>query len=64
METVIHTISNDNKEDDLDDTRISSDSSISDIDFNNDPYYNFDISNHYLDFQPGWNIGFLLLYYY
>ncbi|KAA0033129.1 hypothetical protein E5676_scaffold1032G00370 [Cucumis melo var. makuwa] len=28
METVIHTISNDNKEDDLDDTRISSDSSI------------------------------------
>ena len=58
METVIHTIFDDNKQDDLKDTRISSDSSVNDIDFHNDPYYNFDIFYPYLDSQPWWKISF------
>ncbi|KAA0062549.1 hypothetical protein E6C27_scaffold79G00290 [Cucumis melo var. makuwa] len=49
MEIVIHTISNDNKEDDPEDNEISSDSSVNDIEFDNDPYYNFDIFDPYLD---------------
>ncbi|KAA0066324.1 hypothetical protein E5676_scaffold602G001310 [Cucumis melo var. makuwa] len=53
METVIHTIFNDNKEDNPENTRISLDSSINDINFDNDPYYNFDIFDLYLDSQPG-----------
>ena len=49
METVIHTIYDDDKENDVEDTRISSNSFANDIDFDNDPYYNFDISDPYFD---------------
>ena len=58
METDIHTIFDNNKEDDPKDIKISSDLSVNDIDFDNDPYYNFDIFDPYFNFQQGWNIGF------
>ena len=57
METVVYTISDENKEDNLEDTGISSNSLVNDINFNNDPYYKFDISDPYFDSQPGWKIG-------
>ncbi|KAA0051819.1 Retrotransposable element Tf2 [Cucumis melo var. makuwa] len=53
MKTVVHNIFDDNKEDDPEDTRISSDSSVNNIDSDNDLYYNFDIFDPYLDSQPG-----------
>ena len=53
MEIVINNNFADNKQDNPEDITNLSDSSVNDIDFENDPYYNFDISNLYLDFQPG-----------
>ena len=58
METVVYTIFDDNKEDDPEDTKITSYSSVNDIDFDNDPYYNFDIFDPYLDSQSRWKICF------
>ncbi|TYK18870.1 hypothetical protein E5676_scaffold204G00720 [Cucumis melo var. makuwa] len=43
METIINNTSDDNKQDEPEDIANLSDSSINDIDFDNDPYYNFDI---------------------
>ncbi|KAA0033913.1 hypothetical protein E5676_scaffold49G00870 [Cucumis melo var. makuwa] len=53
IETVVNNNSDDNKQDDPEDITNLSDSSVNDIDFANDPYYNFDISDPYLDSQPG-----------
>ncbi|KAA0050626.1 Retrotransposable element Tf2 [Cucumis melo var. makuwa] len=53
METVVNNNSDDNKQDDPEDIINISDSSVNDIDFVNDPYYNFDISDLYLDSQSG-----------
>ncbi|KAA0052120.1 hypothetical protein E5676_scaffold565G00080 [Cucumis melo var. makuwa] len=53
MEIVINNNFADNKQDNTEDITNLSDSSINDIDFENDPYYNFDISDLYLDFQLG-----------
>ena len=53
METVVKNNSNDNKQNDPEDITNLSDSSVNDINFENDPYYNFDIFDPYLDSQPG-----------
>ncbi|KAA0065792.1 hypothetical protein E5676_scaffold546G001850 [Cucumis melo var. makuwa] len=53
METVVNNNSNDNKQNDPEDITNLSDSSVNDINFENDPYYNFDIFDPYLDSQPG-----------
>ncbi|KAA0050192.1 hypothetical protein E5676_scaffold180G001140 [Cucumis melo var. makuwa] len=46
METVVNNNSDDdNKQEDPEDITNLSDSSVNDIDFANDPYYNFDISD-------------------
>ena len=57
METVINNTSDD-KQDEYEDITNILDSSVNDIDFDNDPYYNFDISDPYLDSQLRWKINF------
>ncbi|KAA0039132.1 hypothetical protein E5676_scaffold322G00530 [Cucumis melo var. makuwa] len=53
METVVNNNFDDNKQDDPEDITYLSDSSVNDIDFANDPYYNFEIFDPYLDSQLG-----------
>ena len=53
IETVVNNTSDDSKQDNLEDITNLSDSFINDIDFEKDPYYNFDIFDPYLDSQPG-----------
>ena len=53
MEIVVNNNSDDNKQDDPKDITNLSDSSVNNIDFENNPYYNFDISDPYLNFQQG-----------
>ncbi|TYK06665.1 hypothetical protein E5676_scaffold453G001500 [Cucumis melo var. makuwa] len=43
METNVNNTSNDNKQDEPEDIANLSNSFVNDIDFDNDPYYNFDI---------------------
>lgn len=57
MQTVIHYISYNNKEDDFEANKNFFESSVNDINFDDDPYFNFDITDPYLDFLPRWRIG-------
>ncbi|KAA0035884.1 hypothetical protein E5676_scaffold5891G00040 [Cucumis melo var. makuwa] len=52
-ETIVNKTSDENKQDKPEDIANLSGSSVNDIDFDNDPYYNFDIFEAYLDSQLG-----------
>ncbi|KAA0026133.1 hypothetical protein E5676_scaffold263G00370 [Cucumis melo var. makuwa] len=52
MKTVVNNNSDDKKQDGPEDITNLSNSSVNDIDFENNPYYNFDIFDPYLNSQP------------